>query len=148
MTAHRKSTEPVKRAYVCTKSIQWCLTLCNPMDCSPSGSSVHRILQVRMLRVGCHFLLQGIFQTQGWNLCLLRLLHWQAGYLPPVSPGKPPDAGRVLLTKGIEVLTALGIPGSSVWLRDNVKLDSVEDVGRTSTGKALNARPRSWGVIL
>ena len=32
--------------------------------------------------VGCHFLLQGIFPTQGWNLCLLRLLHWQVGSLP------------------------------------------------------------------
>ena len=26
---------------------------------------------------GCHFLLQGIFPTQGSNPCLLRLLHWQ-----------------------------------------------------------------------
>ena len=29
--------------------------------------------------VGCHFLLWGIFPTQGSNLCLLCLLHWQAG---------------------------------------------------------------------
>ena len=29
--------------------------------------------------VACHFLLQGIFPTQGWNL---RLLRWQAGSLP------------------------------------------------------------------
>ena len=29
--------------------IQSCLTLCNPMDCSPSGSSVHGILQARIL---------------------------------------------------------------------------------------------------
>ena len=28
--------------------------------------------------VGCHFLLQGIFPTQGWNLHLLCLLLWQA----------------------------------------------------------------------
>ena len=28
---------------------------------------------------GCHFLLQGIFPTQGWNTCLLR---WQADSLP------------------------------------------------------------------
>ena len=28
---------------------QSCPTLCNPVDCSPSGSSVHRILQVRTL---------------------------------------------------------------------------------------------------
>ena len=29
--------------------IQWCLTHCNPMDCSPPGSSVHLILQARIL---------------------------------------------------------------------------------------------------
>ena len=28
---------------------QSCLTLCNPMDCSQSGSSVHGILQARIL---------------------------------------------------------------------------------------------------
>jgi len=28
---------------------QLCPTLCNPMDCSPSGSSVHGILQARIL---------------------------------------------------------------------------------------------------
>ena len=32
--------------------------------------------------VGCHFLLQGIFLTQGSNPCLLCLLHWQVGSLP------------------------------------------------------------------
>ena len=28
---------------------QLCLTLCDPMECSPSGSSVHGILQARIL---------------------------------------------------------------------------------------------------
>ena len=28
---------------------QSCLTLCNPVDCSPLGSSVHGILQARIL---------------------------------------------------------------------------------------------------
>ena len=37
--------------------------------------------------VGCHALLQGIFLTQGSNLHLLCLLHWQAGCLPPAPPG-------------------------------------------------------------
>ena len=33
-----------------------CLTLCNPMDCSPPSSSVHGILQTRILEwVGIHF---------------------------------------------------------------------------------------------
>ena len=31
------------------KLVQWCLTLCDPMDCSPPGSSAHGILQVRIL---------------------------------------------------------------------------------------------------
>ena len=31
---------------------QLCLTLCDPMDCSPSSSSVHRILQARKLEWG------------------------------------------------------------------------------------------------
>ena len=30
-------------------SVQLCPTLFNPMDCSPSGSSVHRVLQARIL---------------------------------------------------------------------------------------------------
>ena len=39
--------------------------------------------------VGCHFLLQGIFQTQGSNPRLLRLPHWQAGSLTQAPPAKP-----------------------------------------------------------
>ena len=48
-----------------------CPTLCDPMDCSPPGSSVHGIFQARILGVGCHSLLQGIFLTQGSNQGLL-----------------------------------------------------------------------------
>ena len=39
--------------------------------------------------VGCHFLLQGIFPTQGLSPLLLRLLHWQTGSLAAEPPGKP-----------------------------------------------------------
>ena len=39
--------------------------------------------------VGCHFLPQEIFPTQGLNPCLLRLLHRQANSLPPEPPGQP-----------------------------------------------------------
>ena len=31
----------------------------------------------------------GIFPIQGSNLCVLHLLHWQAGSLPLLPPGKP-----------------------------------------------------------
>ena len=69
------------------KPLQLCLTLCDPMDCSPPGSSVHGILQARILERVCHVLLQEIFPTQGLKPCLLCLLHWQAGSLPLVPPG-------------------------------------------------------------
>ena len=50
---------------------QLCLTLCDPMNCSPPGFSVHGILQAKNIGVGCHSLLHGIFPTQGSNPGLL-----------------------------------------------------------------------------
>ena len=47
--------------------------------------------------VGCHAFLEGIFLTQGLNPCLLHLLHWQAGSLPLVPPGKSIGTPHVLL---------------------------------------------------
>ena len=41
-----------KRLYVHAKSRQSCLTLCDPMDCSLSDSSVHGIFQARVLEWG------------------------------------------------------------------------------------------------
>ena len=70
------------------KSLQLCTTRRDPMDCSPPGSSVHGISPGKNSEVSYHALLQGIFQTQGSNLCLLHLLHWQVGSLPLVPPGK------------------------------------------------------------
>ena len=72
------------------KSLKLCPTLCDPVDYSLPGSSVHGILQAWTLEkteVGFHALLQGIFLTQGLNLCLM---HWQAGSLllaPSEQPG-------------------------------------------------------------
>ena len=41
---------PHKRVCVCMCSVTHsCLTLCNPMDCNPPSSSVHGILQARIL---------------------------------------------------------------------------------------------------
>ena len=46
------------------KVTQWCPALCNPMDCSLSGSSVHGILQARILEwVGVPFC-RGPFQPR------------------------------------------------------------------------------------
>ena len=56
---------------------QSCLTLSDPMDCSPPGSSVHAGSSSKNTVVGCPALLQGILLARGSNLHLLRLLHWQ-----------------------------------------------------------------------
>ena len=55
------------------------LILCNPTDCSLPSSCVPGIFLTRILELGCHFLLQKIFLTQGSNPSLL---HWQADSLP------------------------------------------------------------------
>ena len=48
-------------------AVQSCLTLCDPVDCSLPGSSVHGTFPLKNTGVGCHFLLQGLFPTQGSN---------------------------------------------------------------------------------
>ena len=67
------------------KLLQSCPTL------QPCGLQLARLLcpwdsPGRTTGVGCNFLLQGIFPTQGSNLSLLHLLHWQAGSLPLAPP--------------------------------------------------------------
>ena len=64
-------------------SRSFCLTFSDLMDSSLlSSSSMEFFLRQEQLS-GCHFLLQGIFPTQGLKLPLLCLLHWQANSLPP-----------------------------------------------------------------
>ena len=63
--------------------------------------------------MGCHFLLQGIFPTQGSNLHLLHLPDWQAGSLPPAQPGKPqPSQTGSLFNSYFEALAHIfpGLP--------------------------------------
>ena len=47
----------------------------------------------------CHALFKGVLPTQGSNPYLLRLLHWQAGSLPPAPRGKPIGATGWILFK-------------------------------------------------
>ena len=62
-----------------------CLVMCDSLW--PYGLYPTRLLcpwdsPGKNIGVGFHFLFQGIFPTQGSNLCLLHLLHWQENYLP------------------------------------------------------------------
>ena len=55
---------------------QSCPTLCDPMDCSPQGSSIHGASPGKNPGVGCHVLLQGLFPTQGSNPSLLHCIRF------------------------------------------------------------------------
>ena len=72
----------------CAKSLQLCLTLCDPMDQSPPSFSVHGIHQARVLEWIAIHSSKGSSQPrdQTWVSCLL---HWVVGSLPLVPPWKP-----------------------------------------------------------
>ena len=80
---------------VCSRVFSLFDALFDAMDCSPPLSS-------RFSRQehwsGCHCFLQGMFPTQGLNLCLLCLLHQQAGCLWLALGGKPPSRTNKGLT--------------------------------------------------
>ena len=67
--------------YCCCLVAETFPNFCDPIDCSPPGSSVRGISPSKNTGVGCHFLLQGIFPTQeDWTRvsCIGRwiLYHW------------------------------------------------------------------------
>ena len=79
---------------------QSCPTPCHPMDYNMPDSSVCGSFLGMNTGVGCHFLLERIFKTQGSNLGLLLLLHWQADSLPLAPPGKPLKNGLIIIKIG------------------------------------------------
>ena len=64
---HDRATNTYTYIVATAKSLQSCLSLCDPKDGSPPGSSVHGDSPGKNTRVCCHALLQGIFPTQGSN---------------------------------------------------------------------------------
>ena len=84
--------ERVRFAVCCAQSLSRVQNvICNLMECSPPGSSVHVDSPGKNTRVGCHSLLQRIFPAQGLNPHLRSLLRWQADSLPAEPLGKPRD---------------------------------------------------------
>ena len=67
---------------VCVKVVQWCPTLCDPLDCNLPGFSVYGILQARILEWVAVPFSGRIFPTQGSNPSLLhcRQILYQLGY--------------------------------------------------------------------
>ena len=67
---------------------------CHPMDYRLPGSSVHGILQARILEWVAAPFSRGVFLTQGWNLRLLCLLHCRQILYPLRHLGSPWDGPR------------------------------------------------------
>ena len=112
-----KTTAPKHFAWAW--SLQSCLAVCDPMDCSPPGSSVHGNSPGKNIGVGCHALLQGIFLAQGSNLSLMSpalaggfftfSITWEAS--PPPRP-----AQSTLSTSYSEIYLGWGVGGASGFL--------------------------------
>ena len=73
---------------LCAKSLQSRLTLYNPMDCSPPGSSVCEILQARILECIAMSSSRGSSHPRDRTRISYISLHWQAGSLP-LAPSLP-----------------------------------------------------------
>ena len=88
-----KSVSPIPTWYLKPLRIMCACSVTSVVSDSmwPYGLQLTRLLcpwdsPGKITGVGCHFLLQGIFLTQGWSLSLL---HWQVGSLPLAPPGQP-----------------------------------------------------------
>ena len=65
-----------------------CIQLCDRMGCSPTGSSVHGILQARIPEWVAIPFSRGSSRPRD-RTHTVHLLHWQAGSLQLAPPGKP-----------------------------------------------------------
>ena len=74
---------------VCVLVAQSCPTPCEPVDCSPPGSSVHRILQARILEWVAFPFSKGSSQPRDQT----QVSTLQADSLPAGPPGKPKNTG-------------------------------------------------------
>ena len=105
---------------------QSCPTLCDSMDCSPPGSSIHGDSPPKSTGVGCHAFLQGIFPTQGskpglphgrWILYCLshqgspRILKWVAY---PFSSGSSWPRNCIRVSCIAKILYQLSYQGSTL----------------------------------
>ena len=78
--------------YLCVcvhaKSLQLCPTLCNLMECSLPGSSVHEILQARILEWVAMTSFRAFSLPRDQTSVSHIYLHWQVGSLSLTPPGR------------------------------------------------------------
>ena len=86
----RHNLRNMKNMCVCmyAKSLWLCLTLWDPMDCSPPGSSVHGILQARILEWVANPFPRGSSQPRDWT-CISWSSSIAGGFFTIEPLGKP-----------------------------------------------------------
>ena len=84
--------------YMCAKSLQSCLTLCNPMDCTLPGSSFH-----------------GFSREEYWSV------------LPLSSPGDSPDPGIKHASLTSPALAGVFFTSRATWEAPEIRLLSLEN---------------------
>ena len=99
-------------------NVQSCPSPYNPMDCSPSGSSVHGIFQERILEWVAISFSRGSYL--GSNTHLLCLLHWQADSLPLHH------LGRRLPVSKVQIKTKMSYHYKSIWMANLKYCDSTK----------------------
>ena len=77
-----------QNACICAKSLQSWPTLCDSVDCSLPGSSIHGILQARILEWVAMPSSRGSSQPRDWN-CVSYISCIEVGSLSLAPPGKP-----------------------------------------------------------
>ena len=137
-------------------------TLCDPKDCGPPGSTIHRDFSGKNTGVGCHALLHGIFPIQGWNPDLphcRRILHSLSHREAPRKRWVLGNTACVQLASQVQAPKAGEIGGGSpsrqYWQetghRDWVELDSpgqrpgTRKCGLSQGSKTACAPPR-WPI--
>ena len=97
---------------MCAKSLQWCLTLCNPMDCNPTASSCPWDSPGKTTGIGLAFPSPGDLPNPG---------------IKPTSPVSPAFVSRffttsstweaqVLLSLHLNYLSFNGFSSGYVWM--------------------------------
>ena len=112
---------------------QSCLAFSNTMNCSPPGSSVHRISQARVLEWVAISFSRGIFPTQGSNR---GLLHWQVDSLPLSHLGS--------LNKEERALNKPGSPGSGVGIKKIPFIPRVYNKGKKKRTRCNSLLSSAW----
>ena len=131
----RHLLQALQSAFVVVYPLSHVQLFWEPINCSLPGSSVQGMSLSKNAGVGCHVLLQGIFPTQGLNLCLL---HLQVDSILSEPPGKwdaalldliwfhSPDLGEARTWR---------LPIFVLWKRE----DSIHKALKSSDWKACTA---------